>query len=328
MSSSEGGVVIFRLLCSLTTASTLFLSRLLYCILSTFSHQKGERRFAKSCVEPVQSLPTCGIPSATETAMAPTRDELNSQSALHSASRRSFGEEEAATYQNEVVSETSETTALLGYLEQPYQGEYRPKIVENGLDESRASGTMQEKWQWEAKVLATYSRSLVLTFMLQYSLLVATILSVGRIGKIELGAVSIASMAANITGFAVYQGLATSLDTLCAQAYGSGNKTLVGLQMQRMVFLLWMMTVPIGIVWFSGTRILEAIIPEKEVAALAGLFLKIILVGSPGYAAFECGKRFVQAQGLFSATFYVLLFCAPLNAFLNWLFVWVSAYRT
>lgn len=129
-------------------------------------------------------------------------------------------------------------------------------------------------------------------------------------------------MTANITGYAVYQGLATSLDTLCAQAFGSGRKTLVGLQLQRMVYFLWAITIPIGIIWLAGEQILEFIVPEKETARLAGLYLKIILCGAPGYAAFESGKRFVQAQGLFSATLYVLLFCAPLNAFLNWLLVW------
>ncbi|KAK5689969.1 hypothetical protein LTS12_028834, partial [Elasticomyces elasticus] len=30
----------------------------------------------------------------------------------------------------------------------------------------------------------------------------------------------------------------------------------------------------------------------------------------------------MQAQGLFSASLYILLICAPLNAFMNWLFVW------
>ncbi len=57
-------------------------------------------------------------------------------------------------------------------------------------------------------------------------------------------------------------------------------------------------------------------------AVLAGLYLKIILIGLPGYACFESAKRYLQAQGLFSASLYVLLICAPLNAFLNWLFVW------
>lgn len=57
-------------------------------------------------------------------------------------------------------------------------------------------------------------------------------------------------------------------------------------------------------------------------AVLAALYLKIILIGLPGYACFESGKRYLQAQGLFTASLYVLLICAPLNAFLNWLFVW------
>lgn len=130
-------------------------------------------------------------------------------------------------------------------------------------------------------------------------------------------------MSANITGYAVYQGLATSLDTLCAQAYGSGKKKLVGLQMQRMIYFLWLLTIPIGIIWLLADRILMIIVPEADVARLAGLYLKVVLLGAPGYACFEAGKRFMQAQGLFSASLYVLLVCAPLNAFLNWLFVWV-----
>lgn len=138
----------------------------------------------------------------------------------------------------------------------------------------------------------------------------------------ESNIVSLASMTANITGYAVYQGLSTSLDTLCAQAFGSGRKTLVGLQLQRMVLFLWAVTIPIAIIWLSGTYILDAIVPEKETARLAGLYLKVIILGAPGYAAFESGKRFVQAQGLFSATLYCLLFCAPFNAFLNWFLVW------
>jgi MATE family multidrug resistance protein len=129
-------------------------------------------------------------------------------------------------------------------------------------------------------------------------------------------------MTANITGYAVYQGLATSLDTLCAQAYGSGRKHLVGLQLQRMVWFLWAITVPIAFIWYFADRILVVIIPEKRSAELAGLYLKVLLLGAPGFALFESGKRFVQAQGLFSATTYVLLVASPLNAFMNWLFVW------
>ncbi|RDW80694.1 hypothetical protein BP5796_05392 [Coleophoma crateriformis] len=189
-------------------------------------------------------------------------------------------------------------------------------------EEAVAAGLIKTTWQREAKTLVQYSSPLVITFVLQYSLTVASIFTVGHIGKLELGAVSLASMTANISGYAIYQGLATSLDTLCAQAYGSGKRQLVGLQLQRMVYFLWLLTIPVGIIWLFAEKILEHIVPEKESARLAGLYLRILLLGAPGYAAFESGKRFVQAQGLFSATTYVLLICAPLNAFMNWLFVW------
>lgn len=130
------------------------------------------------------------------------------------------------------------------------------------------------------------------------------------------------AVTASITGYAVYQGLATSLDTLCAQAYGSGRPHLVGLQLQRMLYFLWLITIPIVTIWAFGEQILSHIVPEKETARLAGLYLRILIAGAPAYAAFEGGKRYLQAQGLFSANMYILLICAPLNALMNYIFVW------
>ena len=235
---------------------------------------------------------------------------------------RSQDEDDSAVEEDE--EGPTETTALLRDPSQPYGGEDTPENINKKWEEAVASGKIQTTWQRESKVLFRYSRPLIVTFMLQYSLTVVSIFTVGHIGKIELGAVSLASMSANITGYAVYIGLATSLDTLCAQAYGSGKKTLVGLQLQRMVWFLWLITIPIACIWAAGPQILGAIVPEKETAALAGKYLRILILGAPGYALFESSKRFVQAQGLFQATLYVLLICAPLNAFLHWLFVWVS----
>ena len=228
---------------------------------------------------------------------------------------------------NETAVEDStsprETSPLLGDPELPYGGQDHHANLDIKWEAAVLEGKIQTTWQREAKVLARYSAPLVLTFLLQYSLTLASIFTVGHIGKVELGAVSLASMTANITGYAVYQGLATSLDTLCAQAYGSGRKKLVGLQTQRMVYFLWAITIPIGIIWLCAEEILVKVVPEKDVAVLAGRYLRIVLIGAPGYATFESAKRYLQAQGLFSASLYVLLICAPLNAFMNWLFVWV-----
>jgi MATE family multidrug resistance protein len=130
---------------------------------------------------------------------------------------------------------------------------------------------------------------------------------------------------AGISGYSIYYGLATSLDTLCAQAYGSGARHLVGVHLQRMVWFLLLVSVPITLVWFNGEAIIASLIPasERPVAVLAGRYLRVIALGAPGFGVFEASKRFVQAQGIFDANMYVMLFCAPLNVFMNWLFVWV-----
>ncbi|KIX08604.1 uncharacterized protein Z518_03260 [Rhinocladiella mackenziei CBS 650.93] len=236
--------------------------------------------------------------------------------------RKVSRDEEAISALDGAVGLASETAPLLGDSNLPYGGQGDPKNINAKWEEAVAAGMIHTTWQREAKVIARYSAPLMVTFILQYSLTVASIFTVGHIGTVELGAVSLASMSANITGYAIYQGLATSLDTLCAQAYGSGRKKLVGLQMQRMIFFLWTISIPIAIIWLLADKILIVLVPEPAVAELAGLYLKVVLLGAPGYAAFEAGKRFVQAQGLFSASLYVLLFCAPFNAFMNWLFVW------
>jgi MATE family multidrug resistance protein len=90
-----------------------------------------------------------------------------------------------------------------------------------------------------------------------------------------------------------------------------------------MVYFLWVITIPIAIVWTNGPKIIGAIVPDPATANLAGRYLQVLVFGTPAYAAFEAGKRYVQAQGKFSATLIVLLVCAPLNVFLHWLFVWV-----
>lgn len=185
-----------------------------------------------------------------------------------------------------------------------------------------ASGKIQTTWQREAQTLGKYSRSLILTFFLQYSVSIASVFAVGHIGKIELGAISLATMTANITCYAPFQGLATSLDTLCSQAYGSGHKHLVGLQVQRMTYFLSALLIPVAILWIYAGDILAQLVPEPESARLAGIYLKIVIAGVPGFIATECGKRFVNAQGLFQSTTYVLLVAAPFNIFVNWLFVW------
>ena len=214
------------------------------------------------------------------------------------------------------ASHVSETTSLLA--------EHHLQADEDAL--SKREPDYDTTWTAESKLLARNSPPLFLTYLLQYSFPMTAVIIAGHLGTNELGAVSLASMTANVTGFAIYEGLATSLDTLCSQAYGAGKKELVGIHLQRMVYLMWLITIPIGATWICSPWILEALVPEKELAVLAGSYLQIYLIGAPGFATFEVGKRFLQAQGNYTASLVVLLVGAPFNVLLNFLFVKVRMF--
>lgn len=216
---------------------------------------------------------------------------------------------------------SSERSPLLGPSDERQPETPPPEVVHKQWDEAVASHSIKTTWQREAQTLAFYSSSLIVTFLLHYSVTVGSVLAVGRLGMVELAAVNLATMTASITCYVPVQGLATCLDTLCAQAYGLGHRHLVGLQAQRMTWLLWLLMAPVAVLWWFSGPVLRAAVPDARAADLAAMYLRVLILGMPGVAAFESGKRFVGAQGLFRATTWALLFSAPLSFLLNWLFV-------
>lgn len=190
---------------------------------------------------------------------------------------------------------------------------HQPLVVRH----HRASGVLEE-----AGVLGSTALPLMVSFLLQNSLSVALVFCAGRLGPGELSAVTLGSMALTVSGFAVVQGLSTSLDTLCAQAYGAGRLPLVGVYFQRCSCLILACFVPIAVFWMWGAPyVLAMLVPEPRLVELASLYLRYILLGVPGFVLFETGKRFLQAQGIFHATPWILMVAVPLNAVLNYVLV-------
>ncbi|KAH3899389.1 related to Ethionine resistance-conferring protein 1 [Saccharomycodes ludwigii] len=191
---------------------------------------------------------------------------------------------------------------------------------ENVLDSGSIISTTYKR---ECYTLVTNSIPLVFTFVLQNSLFLASVFSVSHLGTKELGGVTLGSMTANITGFAAIQGLCTCLDTLCSQAYGAEKYHLVGIYFQRCCIISLILFLPILFTWFFWSeQLLCLFIPERELCVLAAKYLQIVAFGLPAFILFESGKRFLQCQGIFHASTIILLFCAPLNAIMNYVLVW------
>ncbi|KAK5998466.1 putative transporter [Cladobotryum mycophilum] len=228
------------------------------------------------------------------------------------------------------VDEHEESPILSGNVTPHQPAETSPLIssqsssdgdVEQQWEEAITAGLIQTTWQRETKTLLSYcAPSLALSPCNTPSTWLVFSLSVVLV-YLNL------EPSHGITCTAPVQGLATSLDTLCAQAYGSGHKHLVGLQCQRMACFLLLCSIPVAFLWLFGAEaILTQLVPDPELARLSGMYLRVMVFAIPGIILFECGKRFTQAQGLFKATTYVLIVAAPVNVFLTWLFVFKLEY--
>jgi hypothetical protein len=60
----------------------------------------------------------------------------------------------------------------------------------NRFEAAVAANIIKTTWQREAKTLVQYAGPLIVTFLLHYSVTIGSVLTVGRIGMVELGAVS------------------------------------------------------------------------------------------------------------------------------------------
>ncbi|SCU78541.1 LANO_0A03268g1_1 [Lachancea nothofagi CBS 11611] len=172
----------------------------------------------------------------------------------------------------------------------------------------------------EFKEIGRNAAPLMITFLLQMSLSFMTVVSVGRLNALDLGGVSLANVTFTATS-AIFQGLATCLDTLCPQAYGSKRYQLVGLYFQRCVAISTLFAVPIALLWWFSAHALRLVVDDPRLVVIAARYLRVMVSSIPGYIIFECGKKYLQAQNDFTTGQYILFVCAPLNAFFNYLLV-------
>ncbi|KAI5475354.1 hypothetical protein MNV49_001585 [Pseudohyphozyma bogoriensis] len=177
-------------------------------------------------------------------------------------------------------------------------------------------GTSGEIWLLIKFAIPTWA-----TLLLEASLFATTVICVGRLGTDELASSTMGAMTSSVLGFTFIQGMATALDTLCAQSWTS-NPSTTSLHALRTACLLTIALIPQFIIFWNAEWLLLKLGQEPEVARLAGLYLKVVSFGLPGSGYFECLRRWLQAQGLMHVPTILLCFVAPLNMLLSYTLVW------
>ncbi|CAI9771889.1 unnamed protein product [Fraxinus pennsylvanica] len=98
-------------------------------------------------------------------------------------------------------------------------------------------------------------------------------LFLGRLGDLALAGVSLAIGFANITGYSILSGLAMGMEPICGQAFGAKKYKLLGLTLQRTVFLLIFASFPISLLWLNMKKILIFCGQDEAIATHAQAYL-------------------------------------------------------
>ncbi|CAH8258072.1 unnamed protein product [Arabidopsis lyrata] len=173
----------------------------------------------------------------------------------------------------------------------------------------------------EVKKQLWLSAPLIGVSLLQYSLQVISVMFVGHLGSLPLSAASIATSFASVTGFTFLLGTASALETLCGQAYGAKLYGKLGIHMQRAMFVLLILSVPLSIIWANTEQILVLVHQDKSIASVAGSYAKYMIPSLFAYGLLQCINRFLQAQNNVFPVFVCSGITTCLHLLLCWLFV-------
>ncbi|KAJ3995059.1 multidrug/Oligosaccharidyl-lipid/Polysaccharide flippase [Lentinula boryana] len=185
----------------------------------------------------------------------------------------------------------------------------------------RQSSSFKLIWS-ESLIVMKYAVPIFGINILEYSLVVVSVLSIGHISTTALAAITIGEMSVNVTGLSIIMGFASALDTVLPSAWTSDRPELVGLWTQRMMLIVTLTLLPIITLWLNAEAVLLKLNQEPEVARLAALYLRWMCVGIPAFT-FNCvSRRYLQCQGLFSVPTRIIIVVAPINVLLNYMLVW------
>jgi len=148
-------------------------------------------------------------------------------------------------------------------------------LLGNGVQKTRGVG--ENLVLPEVRKQLHLAGPLIAAWILQNIVQMISVMFVGHLGELALSSASIATSFAGVTGFSLLSGMASSLDTLCGQAFGAKQYYLLGIYKQRAILVLTL---------------------DPEIAAGAGSYIRWMIPALFVYGPLQCHVRFLQTQNI------------------------------
>ncbi|KAL0282799.1 UNVERIFIED_CONTAM: protein DETOXIFICATION 54 [Sesamum angustifolium] len=164
-----------------------------------------------------------------------------------------------------------------------------------------------------------WSMALPITAMncLVYVRAVVSVLFLGRLGSLELAGGALSIGFTNITGYSVLVGLASGLEPVCSQAYGSKNWELLSLSLHRMIFILFLAIIPISVLWVNLESIMLFMGQDKDITSMAAVYCMYSIPDLLTNTFLQPLRVYLRSQGVTKpqmwCTLMAVIFHVPLN---------------
>ncbi|EAZ30429.1 hypothetical protein OsJ_14480 [Oryza sativa Japonica Group] len=147
-------------------------------------------------------------------------------------------------------------------------------LLGGGNGEEKKGGSSRLAVVAEVRKQLYLAGPLIAGWLLQNVVQMISVMFVGHLGELELSSASIATSFAGVTGFSLLAGMASSLDTLCGQAFGAKQHRLVGVYKQRAMVVLGLASVCVAAVWAYTGELLLLFGQDPEIAAAPGSYIR------------------------------------------------------
>lgn len=144
-----------------------------------------------------------------------------------------------------------------------------------------------------------------------------SVLFLGRLGSLELAGGALSIGFTNITGYSVMLGLASGLEAVCSQAFGGKNWDLLSVSLQQMIFILFLASIPISLLWINLESIMLFLGQDVEITKMAAIYCIYSLPDLLTNTLMQPLKVYLRSQGVTKpqmwCTFVAIIFHVPLN---------------
>ncbi|XP_071711575.1 protein DETOXIFICATION 54-like [Rutidosis leptorrhynchoides] len=156
---------------------------------------------------------------------------------------------------------------------------------------------------------------------LVYLRAVVSVLFLGRLGSLELAGGSLSLGFTNITGYSVLVGLASGLEPVCSQAYGSNNNKkweILSASLLRMILILLIAIVPISLLWLNLESIMLLMGQDVEITRTAATYCLYSLPDLLTNCLLQPLRVYLRSQGVTSPMMWCSLIAVAFHVPLNY----------